>query len=130
MEEGFNIAWDDGPTVGHLGMCEEVVVQDIDNDGIEVDEGDTEILYMQEDGENDENVVYMHTDEVLVDQTEEIAITEDGGYIECQVAEEVITDDWANPQNDDRYLKFMFYFICFYIVKFFSLVDYLIIRQF
>ncbi|XP_044734485.1 zinc finger protein 616 [Chrysoperla carnea] len=102
MEEGFNIAWDDGPTVGHLGMCEEVVVQDIDNDGIEVDEGDTEILYMQEDGENDENVVYMHSDEVLVDQTEEIAITEDGGYIECQVAEEVITDDWANPQNDDR----------------------------
>lgn len=96
MEEGFNIAWDDGPNVGHLAMCEEVVVQDMEDH--QINDENNGLMYIQE-GDDDE-VVYMNSEDVI-DQNQEIVLTENE-YIECQVAEEVISDDWVQPDGDER----------------------------
>lgn len=120
METGYTLSWHDANAV----VQEEVIcginnedINQIISPGEEADENnvtyvtaDDNVVYTSEvceevvveDGNQSEemadgeNVMYLTEDNMLVMQTQADA---DGSYMECQVAEEIVTQDWADCQE-------------------------------
>lgn len=136
MDEEFQIEWADGSGGGNSGTSSyghQIICESHSDDLIEenndIEEGEeylvgeeiipsTEIITMSNslDQIAAENLIYMAQDgsvtvmgdliEEQVDQVDNADYNEQQ-YFECQVTEEVITDDWVQQQGEDRFLSFI-----------------------
>ncbi|GLV35915.1 uncharacterized protein CBL_09867 [Carabus blaptoides fortunei] len=92
---------DPGAHDGYGDVCQEVVVQeDVVTETIVPE------VSQEQDGEevvDGGNIMYLTADNVLVmQQAAQPVVTFQDHFMECQVTEEVITDDWVNTQGEER----------------------------